>query len=100
LRHRETPVSVIREQAEPSAGAHQPVGRVRVTRLEACDVPGCPRAGGEVIGQPQVGGGAHYLAVPVAVDHPEQRHRRPVAQALVFPGSRLPGADVRLSHDP
>jgi hypothetical protein len=99
--HRETPVTLMREQAEPCAGAHQPVGRVRIAGLEVGHVLRRPRAGGEVIGKPQVGGGPHYLAIPVAVDHPEQRHRVPVPEALVFLGACLLGVlNVGLSHDP
>jgi hypothetical protein len=53
-----------------------------------------------VIGQPQVGGGPHHLADPGAVDHAEQRHRRPVAEALVLLAAGLPGlSHVGLSHD-
>ena len=100
-RHRKTPVTLIREQAKPRAGAHQPVGRVRIAGLEVGHVLGRPGARGEVIGKPQVGGGAHYLAIPVAVDHPKQRHRMPVAEALVLLGACLLGVrHVGLSHDP
>ena len=70
-RHSETPVTLISEQAESCAGAHQPVGRVRIAGLKVGHLLRRPRAGRKVIGQPQVGGGPHYLAIPVTVDHPK-----------------------------
>jgi hypothetical protein len=72
---------------------------MRIAGLKAGHVPRRQWPSGEVIGQPQVGGGPHYLADPVPVDHPKQGHHGPVAEALVFRGTgRLGVLDVGMSH--